>query len=109
MEPKKSLQDLIQTSETPVFVDFWAEWCGPCRMVAPAVKQLAEEMSGRLTVVKVNVDEKPELAAQFGIQSIPTFMMFKNGSVALRFSGALPYPMLKAEVEKHLDAEVVTE
>jgi thioredoxin len=109
METKKSFSELILASETPVFVDFWAEWCGPCRMVAPAVKQLAEEMKGKLTVVKVNVDEKPELAAQYGIQGIPTFMLFKNGRVALRFSGALPYPMLKAEVEKHLDAEIVTE
>lgn len=109
METKKSFGELIQTNETPVFVDFWAEWCGPCRMVAPAVKQLAEELKGKLTVVKVNVDEKPELAAQYGIQGIPTFMLFKNGRVAMRFSGALPYPMLKAEVEKHLDTEIVTE
>lgn len=98
----KSFEELIQSSEVPVFVDFWAEWCGPCRMVAPAVKQLAEELSGRLTVIKINVDEKPAIAAQYGIQSIPTFVIFYKGEAAGRFSGAMPYPMLKQEVEKHL-------
>ncbi|MBL7996911.1 thioredoxin [bacterium] len=98
----KSFEELIQVSEVPVFVDFWAEWCGPCRMVAPSVKQLAEELAGRLTVIKINVDEKPEIASQYGIQSIPTFMIFYKGKAVSRFSGAMPYPMLKQEVEKNL-------
>lgn len=98
----KSFDELIQTSEVPVFVDFWAEWCGPCRMVAPSVKQLAEELAGRLTVIKINVDEKPVIASQYGIQSIPTFMIFYQGKAVTRFSGAMPYPMLKQEVEKSL-------
>lgn len=106
METKMSFEQLIQTSPVPVFVDFWAEWCAPCRMVAPAVKQLAEELSGRLAVVKVNVDEKPELAAKYAIQSIPTFILFRNGQAERRFSGAMPFPRLKAEVEQFLNAEV---
>ncbi len=98
----KSFDVLIQNNEKPVFVDFWAEWCGPCRMVAPSVHQLAEELKDRLTVVKVNVDEKPAIAAQYGIQSIPTFMIFHKGKTLARFAGAMPYPRLKQEVEKHL-------
>lgn len=101
-ELPKSFDELIQTNELPVFVDFWAEWCGPCRMVAPSVKQLAEELKDRLTVVKINVDEKPAVAAKYGIQSIPTFMIFYKGKTVGRFSGAMPFPMLKQEVEKHL-------
>lgn len=66
-----SLDDLIRTSELPVFIDFWADWCGPCKMVAPAVQQLAREFKGRLTVVKVNVDQQPEAAARFQVQGIP--------------------------------------
>jgi thioredoxin len=85
-----------------VFVDFWAEWCGPCRTVAPSVKQLANELKDRLLVIKINVDEKPVIAAQNGIQSIPTFMIFYKGNAVSRFSGAMPYPMLKLEVEKSL-------
>jgi thioredoxin 1 len=98
----KSFDELIRTNDVPVFVDFWAEWCGPCRTVAPSVKQLAEELKDHLTVIKVNVDEKPAIAAQYGIQSIPTFMIFYKGNTLARFSGAMPYPMLKQEVEKHI-------
>ena len=105
----KSLDELIQNNEKPVFVDFWAEWCGPCRMVAPSVHQLAEELADRLTVVKVNVDEKPAVAMQYGIQSIPTFMIFYKGNTVARFSGAMPYPRLKQEVENHLAKVQITE
>lgn len=99
----KSFDELIQRSSVPVFVDFWADWCGPCHMVAPAIKQLAEEMKDRLTVVKINVDEKPHLAAQYSIQGIPTFMIFHQGQTLARFSGAMPYAKLKQEVERHLE------
>ncbi len=98
----KSFDELIRNNPVPVFVDFWAEWCGPCRTVAPSVKQLANELNDRLLVIKINVDEKPAIAAQYGIQSIPTFMMFYKGKAVSRFSGAMPYPMLKQEVEKSL-------
>jgi thioredoxin len=91
----KSLSDLIEQSEQPVLVDFWAEWCGPCHTVAPVIAQIAREYKGRLVVVKVNVDQKPAIAAQYQIQSIPTIMIFKGGRSLARQSGALPYGALK--------------
>lgn len=100
----QSLNDLIQSSPLPVFVDFWAEWCGPCRNVAPVVKQLAAEFKGRLIVVKVNVDQQPEAASRYQVQSIPALMLFHKGELKWRTAGALSYPQLKAEVTKVLGA-----
>ncbi|ABB23631.1 thioredoxin [Pelodictyon luteolum] len=97
-----SLEDLIRTSTTPVFVDFWAAWCGPCKMVAPSVRKLAAEFKGRLRVVKVNVDEQPAAASRFHVQGIPALMLFKDGEKKWSTAGAVPYPQLKAEVEKVL-------
>lgn len=97
-----SFEELVRTSPVPVFVDFWAEWCGPCRVIAPSVQQLAEELKGRLTVVKVNVDEKPDVAQTYGIQSIPTLMLFREGRIIAKWIGAMPYARLKGEVEKQL-------
>ncbi len=86
----KSFQaDVIQSKE-PVLVDFWAEWCGPCRAVAPVLEEVAGELKGKLKIVKLNVDENPETAAKYGIQSIPTLMIFKNGEMASRQIGAAP-------------------
>ncbi|NTV05085.1 MAG: thioredoxin [Chlorobiaceae bacterium] len=96
----KSLDDLIKTSPVPVFVDFWADWCGPCKMVAPAVKQLAQEFTGKLIVVKVNVDQQPEVAARFQVQGIPALRLFYKGELKWQTAGALPYSQLKAEVIK---------
>jgi thioredoxin len=98
----KSLEDLIKTSQVPVFVDFWADWCGPCRMVAPSVKQLAEEFSGRLAVVKVNVDKQPAVASRYQVQGIPALMLFRGGEIIWRSAGALSYSQLRAEVSKAL-------
>lgn len=98
----KTLEELIKTSELPVFIDFWADWCGPCKMVAPTVKQLAKEFSGRLTVVKVNVDRQPDAAARFQVQGIPALMLFDEGVLKWRTSGALPYQQLRQEVLKVL-------
>ncbi|MCB0834699.1 MAG: thioredoxin [Bacteroidetes bacterium] len=98
----KSFEELVNTSEVPVFVDFWAEWCGPCRMVAPAVKQLSEEFDGRLLVVKINVDNKPELAQKYGVSGIPAFGLYHKGKTLHQFVGAMPYAMLKQNVEKYL-------
>ncbi|MDZ7265184.1 MAG: thioredoxin [candidate division KSB1 bacterium] len=98
----KSFTQLIQQSELPVVVDFWAEWCGPCKMVSPSLERIAQEFSGQLLVVKINVDEKPHIAAQYQIQSIPTIMMFKNGRSIMRVVGAQPYEALKRQIQSAL-------
>jgi thioredoxin 1 len=82
-------------SETPVIVDFWAEWCGPCRAVSPILEQIAEERAGELRVVKVNIDEEPELQQRYGILSIPTILLFKEGEPAAAAIGAQPKRMLE--------------
>ena len=82
-------------SETPVIVDFWAEWCGPCRAVSPILEQIAEERGDELRVVKVNVDEEPELQQRYGILSIPTILLFKGGEPAAAAVGAQPKRMLE--------------
>ena len=79
--------DVLKSSE-PVVVDFWAEWCGPCRMIAPALEEISNEMAGKVKIVKLNVDENPRVAAQFGIRSIPTLMIFKSGQLAAQKVGA---------------------
>jgi len=86
----KSFQADVLQSKEPVLVDFWAEWCGPCRTVATVLEEVAGELKGRLKIVKLNVDENPETAAKYGIQSIPTLMIFKNGEMASRQIGAAP-------------------
>ena len=90
--------DLIQESDLPVVVDFWAPWCGPCKQVSPAVAKLAKELKGKIVVVKVNVDEKQHIAARYKIQSIPTIMMFFKGYIKMRLTGAYPYENIKQEV-----------
>jgi thioredoxin len=97
-----SFQELIETSEKPVLVDFYADWCGPCKMVSPAVKQIAADLRGRITTVKVNVDRKQHVAAKHRIQSIPTIMLFHRGRELMRLQGAYPYEQLKSQVEAHL-------
>jgi thioredoxin 1 len=85
--------DVLDASQ-PVVVDFWAEWCGPCKMIAPALEDIATELGAKIKVAKLNIDENPELAAQFGVRSIPTLMIFKKGEVADMKVGAAPKTVL---------------
>jgi thioredoxin 1 len=98
----KSFQSDVLESKEPVLVDFWAEWCGPCRAVAPVLEEVAGELNGKLKIVKLNVDENPETAAKYGIQSIPTLMIFKNGEMASRQIGASP----KAKIVQWINTAV---
>ena len=86
----------VLKSAEPVVVDFWAEWCGPCKMIAPALEEIAGTMNGKVKIVKLNVDENPATAAKYGIMSIPTLMLFKNGELASRQVGAAPKQKLEA-------------
>jgi thioredoxin 1 len=97
-----TFQREVLQSSLPVLVDFWAPWCGPCRMVAPTVEKMAREMAGKARFAKVNVDENPQIASQYGIYSIPTMMVVKNGQIVDRWAGALPEPALRSRVTPQL-------
>ncbi|MEZ5810299.1 MAG: thioredoxin [Rhizobiaceae bacterium] len=86
----------VLNAAEPVVVDFWAEWCGPCKMIAPALEEISAEVGDKVKIAKVNIDENPEIAARFGIRSIPTLMMFKGGEVADMKVGALPKSALSS-------------
>lgn len=87
---KSNFQADVLDAKEPVVVDFWAEWCGPCKMIGPSLEEISGELGGKAKIVKLNIDENPELAAQFGVRSIPTLMIFKGGEVADIKVGALP-------------------
>jgi len=95
-----NFEEEVLKSPLPVMVDFWAVWCGPCRMIAPAVKELAEKYEGKLKVAKVNVDECPNLSSNYRIMSIPTLNFFKNGSLAGTLIGAHPKEKIEEEIKK---------
>jgi thioredoxin 1 len=92
----------VLDSELPVLVDFWAPWCGPCRMVAPVVEEIAQQYEGKVKVVKLNTDENPQVASQYGIRSIPTLMIFKGGQRVDMVVGAVPKTTLANTLEKYL-------
>ncbi|MEH1833865.1 MAG: thioredoxin [Nostoc sp.] len=97
-----SFKQEVLDSHVPVLVDFWAPWCGPCRMVAPVVDEISEQYKGQIKVVKVNTDENPNVASQYGIRSIPTLMIFKGGQKVDMVVGAVPKTTLASTLEKYL-------
>lgn len=98
-----AFEKTVLKSDLPVIVDFWAPWCGPCKMIAPTLEKLAKEHAGKLLVAKVNTDENPQWATQFGVQGIPTMLFVANGKIVHRQTGALPEGMMREIVTQFLD------
>ena len=92
----------VLQSSTPVLVDFWAEWCGPCKMLSPIIDQVAIELAGKMKIAKLNVDEAPDLAGQYNVMSIPTLLIFKNGEPVDQIVGAMPKDKLLAKINPYL-------
>lgn len=97
-----NFDELVLNSDKPVLVDFWAEWCGPCRMVGPIVEELATEYEGKAVVGKVNVDNNQEIAGKFGIRNIPTLLVFKGGEIVDKQVGVVPKNVLAGKIDAHL-------
>lgn len=98
----KNFETEVLKSSTPVLVDFWAEWCGPCKMLSPIIDQLAGELQGKMKMTKLNVDEAPDLAGQFNIMSIPTLLIFKDGKPVDQIVGAMPKDRLLAKLNTYM-------
>ena len=98
-----NFEEEVLNSDIPVLVDFWAPWCGPCNMVAPIVEEIGKEYEGKLKVCKINVDEAPQTSAKYGIRSIPTLGIFKNGQMADTVVGAVPKNVLTEKIDQHVE------
>ena len=99
---KEIFEEQILKASQPVLVDFWAEWCGPCKMLTPVLESVANKLDDKVKIVKVDVDESPDLAQRFGIMSVPTMILFKKGQQAAAFSGYMPEAMLMQNIESKL-------
>lgn len=97
-----NFQEVVLNADKPVLVDFWAEWCGPCKMIGPLIEELATEYDGKAVIGKLNVDENPDIAATYGIRSIPTLLVFKGGEIVDRIVGAVP----KANIAQKIDNQL---
>ena len=100
----ESFKSVVIASTTPVLVDFWAPWCGPCKAIAPILEELATEMDGKLKIAKVNIDDNDTIAAEYGVRAIPTMILFKGGQVAETLVGMMPKAALKAKLTAHVAA-----
>ncbi|AMG75804.1 MULTISPECIES: thioredoxin TrxA [Sphingopyxis] len=94
-----SFQADVLDSDTPVLVDFWAEWCGPCKMIGPALEEISDELAGKVVIAKLNIDDHPDAPARYGVRGIPTMILFKNGAIAETKVGAAPKSALKGWLE----------